>query len=419
MRRLGDHGAPSDGYLHKSARTPLMSTCSKCRTAASFLVTICSECKCHKAGALELNPYVDWREAVLKQAELDADEAANPTAKETAGSASAKKKAGVKASPERTKQEAGGDAAMEDVKSEDDVQATPNKRAKTSTIASASSSPTTTTTTAAGVAATPSKSKSLSLASIPHPDAAWILAAREAITLRAIEWLRVAMSKAKTHEFNFHGGDIIFLLRNAIFKGRGAVAREADRAVREMIARWDAGTLTIISDSSEPAHILVYSECLHAKQEMACGTPDEIAVLANRVRSALTNHCAEDILRFDASLYQHSLPSAAYCHPCGMFHASAGKSGGVCPECSTALRQEPDFEFLCESLVWTSLFRELGIDPVQTADASVSLADILALMKYIRPYGSLEERGADSFKLQCQSRAAARQLDEGREARFK
>ena len=274
------------------------------------------------------------------------------------------------------------------------VLSTPNKRIKTS----AASSPTTPSTVA-----TPSKMKSSdALSAVSTPDAAWILQAREEISLRAIQWLRVCMAKAKPHEFNFHGGDIIFLLRNAIFKGCGRVAQQADIVVREMIARWDSTTLTIISDSSEPAHILVFSECLHAKKEMKCGTEAQIADLAGRVRSALTNHCVEDILRFDASLYQHHLPTQSYCHPCGVFHASSGKSSSSCPECSSPLRQETDFEFLCESLVWTSLFRELGIEPVRTADASVGLGDILALMKHIRPYGSLEERGADSFKLQCQ-----------------
>lgn len=62
------------------------------------------------------------------------------------------------------------------------------------------------------------------LEGIPYPDADWILQAREDITLRAIEWLRTCMTKAKNHEFNFHGGDIIFLLRNAIFKARGEVS---------------------------------------------------------------------------------------------------------------------------------------------------------------------------------------------------
>ena len=56
---------------------------------------------------------------------------------------------------------------------------------------------------------------------------------------------------------------------------------------------------------------------------------------------------------------------------------------------------------MCESLVWTSLFRELRIAPVVLADASVSFEHMLNLMKLIRPYRSLDERGLDSYKLQC------------------
>lgn len=167
-----------------------------------------------------------------------------------------------------------------------------------------------------------------------------------------------------------------------------------------MIDRWNSGMLPIISDASEPAHILVFSECLHAKKEMKCASEEEILRITERVRSALTNHCVEDILRFDASLYQNCLPTQAYCHPCGVFHASAGKSR-ECPICTRPLRMEPDFEFLCESLVWVSLFKELGIEPVQTADATVTLDHILGLMKTIRPYRSLETAGTDSYKLQC------------------
>jgi hypothetical protein len=64
------------------------------------------------------------------------------------------------------------------------------------------------------------------------------------------------------------------------------------------------------------------------------------------------------------------------------------------------VRQEDDFEFLCESLVWISLFRDLGIHPIVTADASVQFEHLLDLIKLMRPYRSLESRGYDSFRLQ-------------------
>ena len=69
--------------------------------------------------------------------------------------------------------------------------------------------------------------------------------------------------------------------------------------------------------------------------------------------------------------------------------------------CGNALRAEVDFEHLTSCLIWTSLFRDISIDPVVLSDATVSLDDFLATMKHIRPYKSLCYRGHDSFRLQC------------------
>lgn len=59
-----------------------------------------------------------------------------------------------------------------------------------------------------------------------------------------------------------------------------------------------------------------------------------------------------------------------------------------------------DFEAMMEALVWSSLFQELGIDPMQCADGSCALEDVLGLLKHIRPYPGLTELGWDSFRLQ-------------------
>ena len=105
--------------------------------------------------------------------------------------------------------------------------------------------------------------------------------------------------------------------------------KQARAVVSEMLGRWDDSTCTIISDNSEPAHVMVYAECLHAKVEMQWeadkGRLDE---LVERLRSAVGAHCAEDILRFDASRFQDRLPTQAYCKPCGEFQKG---SKGLCP----------------------------------------------------------------------------------------
>jgi len=427
LHALGPHGAPNPSFVHKTARSPLLSTCSSCKFDQCLFTTVCTNCKktcSHTLGRtnakalLTPHPYLDWRLAVVKQRELDAFSQSNPTStsKPTTPSSSRKKK---------VKNDEDKDADATNETSSDSSQsntsapaASPVKRQRTSSTSAASPSPSPSPSVSPSASpstprgkqarsalpvtpSTPSVSHSdAALDSVPHPDGAWIEKAREELTIRAIEYIRICVARAKKHEFDFHAGDIIFLLRNAIFKGHGEVAKHARSVVSEMLERWDRSNLTIISDNSEPAHILVYTECLHAKHEMEWHPAAELAELVRRVRSALTQHCAEDILRFDASLFTDSLPVQAYCHPCGEFHAG---SKGICPNpnCGGLLRAEHDFEYLCESLVWTSVFRELGIAPVVTADAAVNFEHVLALMKFIRPYRSLEERGANSYKLQC------------------
>ena len=45
--------------------------------------------------------------------------------------------------------------------------------------------------------------------------------------------------------------------------------------------------------------------------------------------------------------------------------------------------------------------RMIGREREQTADAEVSFESMLSLIKVMRPYRSLENRGLDSYKLQC------------------
>ena len=134
--------------------------------------------------------YLDWRKPFLKQQQLDAAESAKSEKKQTGG----------RASP------------SDDSDSAPVAPSSPNKRMK--------STPT----------ATPSSSKRVvsasesALADIPVPDAKWIEKAREDMSIRAIKWIGNFMMKCPKENFAFSGGDIIFLLRNAIFKGEGEVA---------------------------------------------------------------------------------------------------------------------------------------------------------------------------------------------------
>jgi len=105
-------------------------------------------------------------------------------------------------------------------------------------------------------------------------------------------------------------------------------------------------------------------------------------------------------VRFDASLSNElPLTQAGYCRHCGRFEKL---SLVHCPKkiCQRKLTQEIDYESMCEALVWTSVFEDIGIT-VEAADGSCTLSDQLQLINKIRPYRSVEEIGKDSFQLQC------------------
>ena len=406
LHALGPHGAPNEMLVHKSARSPMFSRCNKCRSSSSWLTTICTNCKKHGEGVLQLLPYLDWSKAVQKQQELDADTArsagekarkqAEKQADKTATTASTPMGSDAESSPSASLSPSPTPDFPASAPAAPAAPASPHKRQKATPHASPASA-------LASLSAAAKKSAALSLADTAEPSAAWIENAREQLCLRSIAFIRQIMLKCSKEHFAFSGGDIIFLLRNAIFKGTGAVSAAARECVGAMLDRWDDSKCTILSDNSEPAHVMVYAECLHAKMEMQWTGPpgfkfhDAVAAL----RSAVASHSAEDILRFDATRFHNTLPTQSYCLPCGEFQK--GSKGGVCPNegCGKLLTAEDDFEFLCESLVWTSLFSELGLNPVQTADAEVSFECILRLIKCMRPYRSLETRGIDSFKLQC------------------
>jgi hypothetical protein len=84
-----------------------------------------------------------------------------------------------------------------------------------------------------------------------------------------------------------------------------------------MLARWDASDLTVIANNSIASHVMVYAECLHAKQELGHCPPDKLSNLVQRLKSAVASHQVEDLLRFDASQSKDRLPQQAYCMACG------------------------------------------------------------------------------------------------------
>jgi hypothetical protein len=52
--------------------------------------------------------------------------------------------------------------------------------------------------------------------------------------------------------------------------------------------------------------------------------------------------------------------------------------------CGRELTHEPDFESMCEAVVWTNVFREIGLKTVNASDASVTV-DVCSVRL---PYGA-------------------------------
>ena len=207
----------------------------------------------------------------------------------------------------------------------------------------------------------------------------------------------------------------------------------AHAVVQELLARWDADKLSTVRNNSEPPHVMGVGELVHARLDLArrraepspegaAAAPGadagELAALVGAIRSALDCMTCDDVLSFDASRAR-TLPQQLYCLACGEFPFEIRRVGGrrrserhgsapgavvrrcAAANCGAELRLEVEFDRLTEALVWTSVFRDVGIAPVALGDAAVGLADVLALMPRIRPYRSLESCGAGSFTLQC------------------
>ena len=87
----------------------------------------------------------------------------------------------------------------------------------------------------------------------------------------------------------------------------------AGTAVRKMLKQWDSSILTAVSQNSNPEHILAYSECLHAQDEMEWKDTDTIEAMTSNLKTALEYCTLDDILKFDASRFVGDLPQESYC----------------------------------------------------------------------------------------------------------
>eukprot|EP00808_Paulinella_micropora_P018394 g32537.t1 len=164
----------------------------------------------------------------------------------------------------------------------------------------------------------------------------------------------------------------------------------------------------MVSSSMEPETLMGVAECLHAQLElskmgwmpqMAC---KEVKREIERLKQALEHHAIDDLIRFDPKELPPGRPpltQAGYCRLCGKFAKLTLKQ---CPEegCEEDLYQEVDFESLTEAVVWTSVFQDIGLDPLNTATGQYNLNEVLKMARHVRPYQSLVTLGWDSYLVQ-------------------
>ena len=89
----------------------------------------------------------------------------------------------------------------------------------------------------------------------------------------------------------------------------------ADTAVRKMLKQWDSASLNVVDENSDPGHVLAYSECLHAQDEMKFEGTAKIADMKSNLKKALGVCALDDTLKFDASQITGAidLPRTRYC----------------------------------------------------------------------------------------------------------
>lgn len=62
---------------------------------------------------------------------------------------------------------------------------------------------------------------------------------RQYASVRALRYILKDVTRGPEEDFEFHAGDIAFLVRNIIYNGTDKVSEAADKVVRTLIKRYD------------------------------------------------------------------------------------------------------------------------------------------------------------------------------------
>lgn len=152
--------------------------------------------------------------------------------------------------------------------------------------------------------------------------------------------------------------------------------------------------------------MLVWVEVYHARLGLVSSSvdflPKDCAEWAQKtVGSALGLCSLEEAVRYNPLAWDNELPLTGdcYCVPCGAF-ARSEMTKAKCPTCAQPLSTQVDFEALCDSLVWTNVFRECSLTAT-AADGTCCEEDLLQLLRQVRPYKDIETLGKESYVQQA------------------
>ena len=220
---------------------------------------------------------------------------------------------------------------------------------------------------------------------------------RDGAVVRALEYCRRTASKIADDEFAYHSGDIIFLYRFIQDTATDEKVRAAAvHTLAELIARFNSLTQCLVSAMTESSELMGLAECLHAKFALKEERLDHLQHDRDRLRAALFAHSVEDVLRFDPSDVA-VVPKTNYCRHCSAF---CNERTLQCTVCGQSVCRITDYENLREALVWTSVFADIGIAPVSTADGSGTVEDVIRIIKRARDYYNATRIGQSAFIMQ-------------------
>lgn len=144
----------------------------------------------------------------------------------------------------------------------------------------------------------------------------------------------------------------------------------------------------------------VDQECNESRFRRKISTRPVFTLEAAKEQAArqLPHHHIEDLMGFDPRSGLLPLSPRYHCGNCS--RSDNLKHASMCKGCGQPLKQSIDYGNLTDALVWTYVFRDVGVH-IRWAEAEVTLESVVRLLPLARSYLRIDELGLDFFKLQC------------------